>query len=108
MLNQPSNLLSKNESGKGGYVYFLSNGRRTMLYIGVTSKLKGRMDDHKNGFGSNYTKKYNLTDLMLYEKYGSIEDAIRREKQLKNWHKEWKWNLIKESNPELKDLYWEL
>lgn len=54
--------------------------------------------------GSTFTKKYNCLDLIYYESSWSIDEAIAREKQLKNWHKEWKWNLIKEFNPDLKDL----
>ena len=59
---------------------------------------------HKCGLGSTFTKKYKTTDLFNYEKIFGIDDAIKREKQLKNWHSEWKWNLAKEENPELKDL----
>lgn len=79
-----------------------------MLYIGVTSDLYKRMVQHKIGEGSQFTKKYSLSSLLYYEEFSRITQAIAREKQLKNWHKEWKWNLIKGLNPELKDLFEEL
>ena len=66
------------------------------------------MVEHKSGKGSTFTKRYNLNALLYFEEFSSIEQAIAREKQLKNWHKQWKWNLIKELNPELKDLFEEL
>ena len=90
---------------KKGYVYILSNKNRTVLYIGVTSELKVRIEKHKNKVYESFSKRYNVHDLMYYEIYNSIVTAIKREKQLKNWHRDWKWSLIKEANPELKDLY---
>ncbi len=92
----------------GGYVYIMSNQNRTTFYIGVTSDLKTRIANHKNGKGSNFTSKYKLIDLMYYEDFPDIYQAIDREKQLKNWHREWKINLIKSINPDMKDLYWEI
>jgi len=89
---------------KGGSVYFMSNKNRTVIYIGVTSDLISRVIQHKLGKGSTFTKKYNCTDLIYYEAFYSIEEAIAREKQLKNWHKEWKWNQVRAFNSELKDL----
>ena len=82
----------------------LSNTSRTMLYIGVTSDLTKRIVEHKNGVGSKFTHKYNLKELIYFEEFTDISQAIAREKQLKNWHKDWKWNLIKENNPDFKEL----
>ncbi len=79
-----------------------------MLYIGVTSNLYRRIVEHKSGKGSIFTEKYSIKDLLYFEEFTSIDQAIMREKQLKNWHKEWKWNLIKQVNPELKDLFEDL
>ncbi|AHW60761.1 putative endonuclease [Draconibacterium orientale] len=93
---------------KGGFVYIMSNERRTAFYIGVTSDLKTRIADHKNGIGSAFTSKYKLTDLLYYEDFPDIYQAIDREKQLKNWHRQWKINLIKSKNPQMNDLYWEI
>lgn len=91
---------------KGGFVYIMSNSKRTTFYIGVTGDLKTRIADHKNGIGSEFTSKYKLTDLMYCEDFPDIYQAIDREKQLKNWHRNWKINLIKSVNPEMNDLYW--
>ena len=76
-----------------------------MIYIGVTSNLIGRIYEHKNGLGSVYTKRYKCTDLVFYEWYSDIKHAIEREKQLKNWQRDWKFNLIKAENPLMVDLY---
>jgi putative endonuclease len=91
--------------GKNGYVYILSNFKRNMLYIGVTSDLIERVREHKTGNGSAFTRKYGLKYLMYFEEHPNIEAAIQREKQLKNWRREWKLNLIKQQNPSLKDLW---
>lgn len=91
---------------KGGYVYIMSNKNRTTFYIGVTSDLKLRITDHKNGVGSEFTTKYKLDNLLYYEDFPDIYQAIDREKQLKNWHRQWKINLIQSMNPEMNDLYW--
>ena len=93
-----------NKMQKSGFVYMLSNKYKTVLYIGVTNNLKRRMLEHKTGNGSVFTTKYNIVELMYFEKIIGFDKAIAREKQLKNWHKEWKWNFIKEENPKLKDL----
>ena len=89
---------------KEAYTYILSNKNRTVFYIGVTNNLWRRVLEHKSGLGSAFTKRYNLNDLMYYEEFNTIEDAIVREKQLKNWHRSWKINLIKESNINMYDL----
>ena len=74
------------------------------LYIGVTDDLMRRVYEHKNKLIEGFTKKYNLTKLLYFETFNRIEDAIRREKQLKNWHRQWKINLIESVNKEWKDL----
>ena len=86
------------------YVYILSNTTHSTFYIGVTSNLQKRIWEHKNKVIESFTKKYNVNKLVYYEIKNSIETAILREKQLKNWHRKWKLNLIKEFNPEMKDL----
>ena len=90
------------------YTYILSNKSRTILYVGVTSNLYPRIIEHKSGKGSSFTRKYSINQLLYYEEFTAIDQAIAREKQLKNWHREWKWNLIKDKNPELKDLFEDL
>jgi putative endonuclease len=86
------------------FVYILSNKSRTSLYVGVTADIFNRIRQHKSGEADSFTKKYNINQLMYFERFSQIQYAIAREKQLKNWHKEWKWNLIKEQNPQLIDL----
>ena len=86
------------------YVYILSNTTHSTFYIGVTSNLQKRIWEHKNKVIESFTKKYNVNKLVYYEITNSIETAILREKQLKNWHRKWKLNLIKDFNPEMKDL----
>ncbi|MFY0683522.1 MAG: GIY-YIG nuclease family protein [Balneola sp.] len=93
---------------KEGHVYILSNAKRTVLYTGVTSDLINRVYKHKQGEGSIFSSKYNTHFLMYYEVHQSMYEAIRREKQIKRWKREWKLNLIKTINPELKDLWSEI
>ncbi len=88
------------------YVYVLSNNSNSVLYIGVTSNLIKRISNHKEGKGSIFSRKYKTTKLILFEEFTDIRLAIAREKQLKNWHREWKLNLIKANNPELEDLFY--
>ena len=94
--------------GKGGYIYFVSNKSRSVLYLGVTSNLYSRAWQHKNNDGSAFTRKYQCYDLVYYEFFDSIEAAIAREKQLKKWKRAWKDELIKEFNPTLKDLFYDI
>ena len=82
----------------------MSNKNRTTFYIGVTNNLQRRVFEHKNGEGSVFTKKYSLHYLVHFERMPDIISAIKREKQLKSWHRKWKINLIKEQNPDLLDL----
>ena len=86
-------------------VYILTNINNTTFYIGVTSNLPKRIWEHKNKFVDGFTKKYNITKLMYYEIYDEIELAINREKQLKKWKREWKWNVIDKVNPHRENLY---
>jgi len=89
---------------KTGYVYIMSNFKRTTFYTGVTSDLGCRVYQHRAGEIEGFTKRYRLKYLVYYENAGTMSDAIAREKQIKNWHREWKINLIKSVNPEMKDL----
>jgi len=87
-----------------GFVYIMSNKNRTTFYIGVTNAIKRRVLEHKTRKGSVFTTKYSLVDLVHYEIIEGMDECIQREKQLKNWHRDWKINLIKEYNPEMVDL----
>jgi len=86
------------------YVYILTNKSNEVLYIGVTNDLIRRIFEHKNKLVKGFTEKYNLTKLVFYETTNEIESAIMREKQLKNWHRQWKINLITEFNSRWEDL----
>lgn len=86
-------------------VYILTNINNTTFYIGVTSNLPKRIWEHKNKFVDGFTKKYNVDKLVYYELTENIETAINREKQLKNWHRDWKIKLIKKINTNFDDLY---
>jgi putative endonuclease len=86
------------------YVYILTNKSNKVLYIGVTNNLERRIYEHKNKMVDGFTKKYNLTKLVYLEATSDVQSAIEREKQLKNWHRDWKLNLINSFNPMWKDL----
>ena len=92
---------------KNYYVYIIGNDRPT-LYIGVTNNLIRRVYEHKHGLVEGFTKKYGLKKLLYFEVFNRIDDAIAREKQLKHWNREWKLELIRKTNPSLKDLYSEI
>ena len=85
-------------------VYIMTNYLNTTFYIGVTNNLIRRFFEHKTKQNKGFTSKYNLNKLVYYELSESIEVAINREKQLKNWKREWKIDLIKKVNPYFKDL----
>jgi len=85
------------------YVYILTNVSRT-LYIGVTNDLIRRLEEHRSGLGSEFTKKYHIHQLVYYESTNSVMTAIEREKELKSWRRSRKLELINEKNPDWKDL----
>jgi putative endonuclease len=86
------------------YVYMVSNRWHNVLYIGVTNSLERRMWEHKTKAISGFTKKYNCDQLVYFEQYEHIDQAIAREKQLKGWIRAKKDALIAKTNPEWKDL----
>ena len=85
-------------------VYIMSNYLNTTTYIGVTNDLIRRVYEHKIKLNKGFTEKYNLNKLVYFELTDCIEDALKREKQLKNWKKEWKLDLIRKTNPSFSDL----
>ncbi len=87
------------------YVYIMTNDRHTVLYTGVTNDIENRVFDHKvKRDKRSFTAKYNCSNLVYYEEFGEIKNAIHREKQLKKYHRQWKEELIETSNPDWKDL----
>lgn len=91
--------------GKAFYVYVMANSNNAVLYIGVTSDLIKRVWQHREGLVEGFTKKYNCKKLVYFEVMLNPATAISREKQLKNWHRDWKLNLVKSINPKLCDLF---
>ncbi|MBP6362305.1 MAG: GIY-YIG nuclease family protein [Novosphingobium sp.] len=89
---------------KGGYIYILTNRAFGVLYVGVTADIEERIWLHRTGKGSAFCRRYGLDRLVLVEEYPTIVEAITREKQLKNWQREWKIALIEAANPEWLDL----
>ncbi len=85
-------------------VYIMTNQRNTTLYIGVTGNLPKRVWEHKEKIVKGFTKKYNIDKLVYYEVYSDPLSAIEREKQLKNYSRKKKEELINKENPEWRDL----
>ncbi len=85
-------------------VYILASERYGTVYVGVTSNLVGRISQHRSGLTPGFSSRYTVHRLVHYEMFGEMEPAILREKQLKNWHRQWKINLINEGNPPWADL----
>ncbi|MEO8589996.1 MAG: GIY-YIG nuclease family protein [Flavobacteriales bacterium] len=94
---------------KTAWVYIVTNKREGVLYIGVTSDLKGRIAKHKSKtYATSFTAQYNLDKLVYFEKIDGIVKAIEREKQLKGGNRARKVKLIEGMNPEWRDLFVEL
>jgi putative endonuclease len=89
-------------------VYIMTNIKRGVLYVGVTSNLENRATEHREGRIDGFTKRYNLKRLVWHREYDDARDAIDFEKKLKRWRRDWKFRLIEETNPEWVDLWPEL
>ena len=87
------------------FVYILASKRNGTLYIGVTSDLGRRVWEHREELIDGFTKNYGVRMLVHYEVFENVRDAIHRESRLKKWKREWKINLIQQSNLEWDDLY---
>lgn len=87
------------------YVYMMTNKNDTVIYTGVTNDLRKRVYEHKEGLVKGFTKKYKATKLVYYEAFGNIQDAIKREKQIKKGPRRKKEELIGEINKNWEDLY---
>ncbi len=90
---------------KNFFVYMLASGQNGTLYIGVTSDLVKRIWEHKNKVVEGFTEKYDVNMLVWFEQHDNAESAIRKEKRLKKYPRQWKINLITEKNPDWNDLY---
>ena len=87
-----------------GIVYILTNKNKTTLYVGVTRNLQRRIAEHKLHINDGFSKRYNLELLVYYEIFERLDAAVKREKQLKKWRREWKESLINDLNPTWTDL----
>ena len=88
------------------YFYILCNPNKSTLYTGVTNSLMRRVYEHKEHIiKSGFTAKYNVCQLLYYEAFSDVRNAIAREKQVKNWNRAWKVRLINKLNPHWNDLY---
>ncbi|HOD15499.1 MAG TPA: GIY-YIG nuclease family protein [Spirochaetota bacterium] len=91
------------------YVYILASKKKNgTLYIGVTGDLIKRIHEHRNDFIDGFTKKYEVHKLVNFEQTGDVNEALKREKQLKKWNRQWKLQLIEKDNPDWNDLYEEM
>jgi putative endonuclease len=90
------------------YVYILANKRNGTLYVGMTKDIAKRAVRHKDRRANQFAAKYDVDKLVYYEKYKSLEEAVKREKQAKKWRREWKIKMIERRNPEWKDLVGEV
>lgn len=87
------------------YVYMLASRKGGTIYTGVTNDLSRRTHQHREGAGSSFTSKYSVHRLVWYEAHDQIHTAIQREKNIKQYYRQWKIDLIEEMNPDWNDLY---
>ena len=90
------------------YVYIMTNNAYGTLYVGITNNLVRRAWEHRNSLVQGFTKDHELHRLVWFEVHGDVEEAIRREKLIKKWHRDWKVNLIQARNPSWRDLFEEI
>ena len=86
------------------YVYLLTTNNNLTFYVGVTNDLVRRMVEHKTHYVKGFTSEYNVNKLVFFEIFSNIEDAIKREKQMKRYKRLWKYNLVNSNNSEWNDL----
>ena len=91
-----------------GYIYILTTINNKMIYISVTNNLSWRVYEHKQGLVKGFTSKFHIKKLVYYEQFSTIQNAIKREKVLKEWNRAWKNHLIESLNPSWRDLYEEI
>jgi putative endonuclease len=89
---------------KKGFVYIMASKRNGTTYIGVTSDLQQRVQQHKDHTFPGFTARHNVTMLVFYEEFNDIRDALAAEKRYKVWQRKWKIRIIEEANPDWEDL----
>ncbi|MEJ7777748.1 MAG: GIY-YIG nuclease family protein [Sphingomicrobium sp.] len=90
---------------KAGFVYIMASGKNGTIYTGVTSELPKRAHEHREGLIGGFTRQYGCKNLVWFEAFDDLEEARRRELQVKKWKRSWKIRLIEEKNLEWDDLY---
>ncbi|WP_298346341.1 GIY-YIG nuclease family protein [uncultured Algibacter sp.] len=86
------------------YIYIITNKKDGILYIGMTGNIKQRITQYKKKHTRGFANKHRLDILVYYENFETAGEAIKREKQIKKWNRQWKINLIKDLNPDWNDL----
>ena len=89
----------------GGYFYLMASRRNGTLYAGVTNDIVRRAWEHREGAVAGFTRKYEVKRLVHFEEFADITEAIRREKAVKHWVRQWKVDLIEKTNPRWDDLW---
>ena len=89
----------------GGFVYIMASSKMGTLYVGSTSNLLKRVAQHKEKVFEGFTQKYDVSKLVYYEWHDRLENMVKRERQIKDWHRNWKLKLIIDKNPDWIDLY---
>jgi putative endonuclease len=103
-LDPGSRFLRHGGMAKGGWVYFMADRYRGTMYVGVTSNLPARIEQHLTGSGSDFCKRYGLNRLVWAEHGPEIDDCIAHEKRIKRWRRNWKFALIEKNNPDWRDF----
>ncbi len=94
-----------NSSQRSYFAYILASRPYGTLYVGVTNGLIRRIQQHRHGHGSSFTRKYRVYRLVWYQQFSTAAKAIQREKAIKEWPRQWKINIIERENPHWLDLY---
>lgn len=89
-------------------IYIMTNRRNGTLYVGVSTELVLRVYQHRESLVEGFTKRYGLARLVYYEWHADVASAIRREKRVKRWRREWKLRLVESMNPYWRDLWFDL
>lgn len=90
------------------YVYILASKKNGTLYVGLTSNLQKRIFEHKNEVTGGFTTKYRVKTLVHFEIFDDFDNAVKREKAIKAWKRQWKLEIIEKNNPDWHDLYEEI
>jgi len=90
---------------KAGFVYIMGSGKNGTIYVGVTSDLVQRVYEHREGLVAGFTKRHGCKLLVWFEAHDDLQEARRRELQMKEWKRGWKVRLIEEKNLEWDDIY---